>query len=81
MQEKWEILWLQNKFQLILTASLKYRVQLQKWRWHTIACFQNMDKITNTETFANTLSSNSNKDCICTDDYLSYQRWYIQGST
>ena len=32
-----------------------------------------MDKITNIETFASTLSSNSNKDCICTDDYLSYQ--------
>lgn len=42
--------------------------------------FQNMDKITNIETFHNTLSSNSNKDCIWTDDYLSYESWCIQGS-
>lgn len=84
MQEEREILWLQNKFQVILTASPKHGVQLQKWGWHAVAyskTFQNTDKITNIEKFAKMLSSNSNKDCICTDDYLNYQSWCIQGST
>lgn len=34
-----------------------------------LKAFQIMDKITNIETFHNILNSNSNKDCIWTDDW------------
>lgn len=84
VQEEREILWVQNKFQVILNVSPKHRVQLQKWGQHTIAYFKplhKVDKITNTETLVNTLNSNFNKNCIYTEDYLSYQSWCIQGST
>lgn len=73
-----EILWLQKQISSFPKAGCTYARGGDKQQLFLV--FQNMNKITNIETFHNMQSSNSNKDCIWTADYLTYESWCIQGS-